>query len=174
MIPEAASDSVLLRRVEHLEVECRQLRRLCLGLVSCVVFAVGVLVLQSQLSAQTKGMRVEEAERFVLRDAQGRVRAALEVADGDMPVLRMYDAQGVIRTSLHYSPQSSALNFLDDAGRPVSSFGHAHQPGIRGGGLFISDGAGRLRIQARVSEEAGPAIVINAQDPARGPLFRAP
>ncbi|MBM3450887.1 MAG: hypothetical protein FJX78_07915 [Armatimonadetes bacterium] len=174
MMAERGPDSALSARIERLETESRQLRRLCVGLIACIGFAAGTLVAQSKLHAQAKGPRIGEAERFVLRDAQGRMRATLEVADGDMPVLRMYDAAGTIRTSLHYSPQSSALNFLDDSGRPVSSFWHAHQPGIRGGGLFISDGAGRLRIQARVSEEAGPAIVINSQEPGRNPLFSAP
>ncbi len=69
---------------------------LLVGLISG--FLGGVLsiwfLMPPSVWAQDEPQKVIEAERFVLKDAQGRMRAELSINDGNTPGLWFYDIQG--------------------------------------------------------------------------------
>ena len=73
---------------------------LLVGLISG--FLGGVLsirfLLPPNVLAQDEPQKVITAERFVLKDDQGRMRAELVMTFADSPVLRFYDAEGETQT----------------------------------------------------------------------------
>jgi hypothetical protein len=75
----------ILRRIETVEKENRQLRRIGLSVVlmAIVVFGMG----------QASPTPTVEASKFVLRDTQGRARAELGM-DMDNPTLTFHDSRG--------------------------------------------------------------------------------
>ena len=79
----------LKRRLSRLETENRRVRLVALPLAilaAAVVLSVGM----AEPSAQQSGTeRLLEAERFVLKDKQGRVRAWLGIDDNDSATLRL-------------------------------------------------------------------------------------
>jgi hypothetical protein len=83
----------LTQRLEGLERDNRRLKRM--ARLSGVVIAA--LMLTGQLTA---GSRVIEAERFVLRDVAGRLRADLSMDPKHGPGLRLYDQAGKRRAEL--------------------------------------------------------------------------
>src|SRR5260370_23796006 len=82
----------LVSRVEKLERENRWLKRL--GFVAFIL-AAGLISM-----GQARTNRVLEANKFLLRDASGQVRAELETTDESSPSLVLFDAQGTNRGSL--------------------------------------------------------------------------
>src|SRR5215470_2536482 len=79
-------DMEFVKRLERLESENRKLKR-----IGTVILAVGCILF---LSAQTapKNQTVE-AEKFVLRDAGGKVRGRLS-ADSKKTLLELFNAEG--------------------------------------------------------------------------------
>jgi hypothetical protein len=96
----------LTQRIEHLEHENRQLKR----------FGVAVLILIGAVLAmgQARPARTIEAERFLLKDVDGNVKAKLDVKDGSGE-LSFYDHAGHQRIELTSTESYSALNLKDDA-----------------------------------------------------------
>jgi hypothetical protein len=82
----------IARRIEAVERENRRLRRITL---SFVVLAAAVL-----LMGQARPNRTIEAEKLVLKDANGKVRARLELDSMDRPNLALLDAKGFPTVSL--------------------------------------------------------------------------
>ncbi len=74
-----------------------------------------------------------EAERFVLKDAQGRMRAELGTSLSDHPVLWFYDEEGRTGTNVGWS----SISFHEGQGA-INSRGH-----ISGSGARFSDLDGR-------------------------------
>ncbi|MFZ0889900.1 MAG: hypothetical protein WA005_15750 [Candidatus Binataceae bacterium] len=61
--------------------------------------------------------KVVEAERFVLRDAGGKVRAILGLSDTDSAALSLRDREGKERAALYVTAHGpSALDFCDEKG----------------------------------------------------------
>ncbi len=82
---EQATNSVV-QRLEHVERENRRLKRLG----SFLIFGVAAVVLMGE----TKGARVVEAEKFVLRDLVGKARAALSTMPDGSVGLAILSADG--------------------------------------------------------------------------------
>jgi hypothetical protein len=119
-------------RMEHLEKELsranRRNRRLEAGAILCFGLAVTVWILRPQtLLAQpaANAMKEVRANRFVLEDERGTIRAGL-VSSKDGPTLGLTDEKGTLRASLGESkinmpdgktityPESSLLLFGPD------------------------------------------------------------
>lgn len=99
----------VLDRLEKLERHNRWLRR---ALATVVVVAGLGLVAGADTGAKKQG----DPANLVLRDAQGKERAAL-VMGTDGPVLRFLDAQGKARGGISLLPGGMALRLVDAGGK---------------------------------------------------------
>lgn len=86
MCTQNAELSNILARLGKVEKENRRLKRI----------AVGVLVVAGAflLMGQARSSRTIEAEKFILRDGSGTVRARLEMEPMDRPTLVLLDTKG--------------------------------------------------------------------------------
>jgi hypothetical protein len=89
-------------RLLKLERENRRMKR--------VAVTASLVVMCTLIMGQAQSVRTVEAERFVLRDSGGRVRANLAMLPGDLgPSLSLYDADGkVIWSAPPIADESSA------------------------------------------------------------------
>jgi|HubBroStandDraft_5_1064220.scaffolds.fasta_scaffold219024_2 hypothetical protein len=85
--------SVLLSRLESIERENRRLKQI--GLVAIVLSTLMLLMGQAHPANQTV-----EAEKFILKDSNGIIRARLQLEPGDKPTLSLLDASGFPLVSL--------------------------------------------------------------------------
>lgn len=177
----------LIGRVERLDQSCRRWRRLVVALLMALALA--------GLAGARRGnqQRVIEAERFVLRGRDGKVRATLrELADGravlafsdrqgtgrllvgtndhDEPSISLLGNDGQDRLVLVIDPEDTANVALRDAGaRPriilgVRPAGEAVQT------FFGHDGRGQLELA--ISRDGTPRLRI--QNQGGRVLFKAP
>ena len=161
--------TVVMNRLERLEKQNRRFKQmgaLALILISSVL-----------LMGQAAPKNIVEADEFILRDANGNTRANLDVA-GNVPKLRLYDANQEVRAMLDANPGPSGpgLTLFDANGKPRASlFVTAKGPGIslanangksganlileesRGPGLDLYDTNGKPRVSVYVNQD-GPAI----------------
>lgn len=130
-------------------------------------FLLGGLVLLMGQANPGGVARVVEAERFVLRDATGKVRAELGLRDG-RPGLALFDEKGERRAQLAMLPDgSSSLTFYDRDGnaRAVVRVGPEGDPHldlreadgkVRAGALDVSpDLAAQTAVAPAVRERNG-------------------
>lgn len=100
----------LCERVERIE---RQNRRLKL-LAGAALTVFGALVLMGQ--GPVKG-RTLEAETFILKDADGKVRVRMETK-GSAVLLSLFDRQEQVRQNLIVSDKGAMITIGDATGRP--------------------------------------------------------
>ncbi|MFQ5987098.1 MAG: hypothetical protein ACE5KQ_07050 [Thermoplasmata archaeon] len=120
----------MLERLEILERQNRWLKRV--GVV--VMVLAGALLLIGQAQPKWK----IEAERFVVKDANGKVRAELGMA-GYGPALVLYDGDGTRRAALGIAQKGPALFIFDTAEKRRAAFG----VGEKGPALALYDGNGK-------------------------------
>jgi len=99
---QSAELSNILARLGRVERENRRLKRMAVG----VLVLAGAVILMGQARPSN---RTIEAERFVLKDASGRIRARLEMELSDRPTLALLDAKGFPLVSLE-AGESPSLN----------------------------------------------------------------
>lgn len=75
MFQQSADISAILSRLERVERQNRRMKQIALG--------IGVLVCSILLTAQARPNRTIEAERFIVKDASGKVRAAFGMEPND-------------------------------------------------------------------------------------------
>jgi len=85
----------LVKRLDRLEGENCWLKRI----VALVVVGIAAVVLMGQAKPR-KVAKVIEAEKFVVRDKNGIVRAALQISAKAEPSLDLYDKNGKNRAQL--------------------------------------------------------------------------
>ncbi len=119
-------------------------------------------------------LRAIEAERFVLRDPQGRTRATLDTTNGG-PAMSMFDEQGkkqlelcqtnravglclfdtdesvAVRLQLPYGDESGRLEIRSSKGRSLT----------KADGLFINDAAEHARLQLALLNGNSPMLGIS-------------
>jgi mono/diheme cytochrome c family protein len=104
----------LVERLERLEARCRRLKHA--GLSALTLAGMALLM----ASANPEGVKVVDGHRFILRDASGRPRADLRLADGG-PSLELFDARGQPRVRLAVAADGSPrLDLLDSDGKARS------------------------------------------------------
>jgi hypothetical protein len=171
-MPSTAADPVMAR-LDRLERESRRWRRVALG--SWLAIAALLLLGQSQPQAQRPAgpARPVEAERFVLRDARGRVGATLGWEADSTPRLVLHDPVGQPRTLLTVGAGGApGLSLLDADGKTVRAALVVGPDGAPGFALF--DPAGKPRLAAALFHAGGtgpgkgsePAPAIAAYDAA--------
>jgi hypothetical protein len=139
------TDFELTRRVEHLEHENRRLKQF---VITAVILIGAVLVM-----GQARPARTIEAERFLLTDVDGNVKAKLDVKDGSTKLMFL-DRAGHERVALTSAEDFAALEMKDDAGR----LGATMAVGVSKNGISSTMAAGAPLI----GPVAGPGVVMQA------------
>jgi hypothetical protein len=153
----------IVRRIEGLERELRRWRRgaAALGLAAVAVLTVGAAVPRG---------RVVEAQKFVVKDATGRVRAEIGPSESDKEIaLRFRDTVGLPRVTVGLQDETSLLVLSDKTGRPRAGLVTLAQ----GAPAFtLYDTAGRPRVELGLAREGEPhAALLDARG---GPAWKAP
>lgn len=134
------------QRVEALEREARRWKRLSAAALALAAFALLVGPLRA-------GSETIEAGGFVVRDASGLVRATLGTKGGGAGVgLSLYDAQGNHVVGLSFV-DGAALELIHPTGA-ITRLGALSV----GGGLSVTDPAGRRRLLAGVNAKGVPSV----------------
>jgi len=149
-------------RLERLEVELGRARRWNRWLLLLVGLAVGACLVVSGLvgrEAQAQAAQQEvRAQRFVLVDDNGKVRAKLETSP-DGPALWLYDEKGKPRVVLTALKEGSVLNLYDEKGEPRAGLGLTEgRPG-----LSLYDETGKTRAALDLTED-GPSLHLWDKD----------
>jgi hypothetical protein len=140
-------------RLERLERAQRRWRRVAAGAV--VGLAAVALMGQKPLP------RIVEAERFILRDAAGRVRAELAVDAEQSVALRFRDPDNMPRVSIGTENGASVLVLNEQGGK------------VRAGLVTLPHGApaltlydpnGKNRAELALTREGSPALTILDRD----------
>ena len=137
-------------RFDRLERELVRQRRRCRWLFGAAALAfAGWLVValrpapaDAQAAASPKEVRAKAfvGNAFVLRDENGKLRAALTVSEGT-PGLALYDANGKARVAIHAARKEPALELYGANGEKRAILSAIKE----GGGLVLHDENGKLR-----------------------------
>jgi hypothetical protein len=150
---EGLDELTLAVRVERLEQAQRRWRRLAAG----AVMGLAAVALMGQKPAP----RIVEAERFILRDAAGRVRAELAVDTEQSVALRFRDVDNLPRLSVGTENGASVLVLNEQGGK------------VRAGLVTLPHGApaltlydtnGKNRAELALTREGAPALTILDRD----------
>ena len=142
-----------IARVERLERAQRLWRRVAAG----AVLGLAAVALMGQKPAP----RIVEAERFILRDAAGRVRAELGVDSEASVALRFRDADSMPRLSIGTENGASVVVLNEQGGK------------VRAGLVTLSHGApaltlydpnGKTRAELALARDGAPALTITDRD----------
>jgi len=149
-----AEDAAIEARVARLEREARRWRRVAGG-------AVLGLIAVALMGQAKPGARVVEAERFVLRDGNGVIRAELGV-DGDQSVaLRFKDDTSMPRLTVGIENGSSLIVLNDKNGKLTAglvSLPHGSPA------LSLYDLNGKTRAELLLLREGVPALTLSDRD----------
>ena len=144
-------------RLERLERENRRIKS--------VGLAASLLAVCTLIMGQTHSPRTLEAEKFVLRDATGRMRADLSMLPYEIgPSLSLYDADGKSRVELTAmkaaDTNQSSLIFRDEKGKTRAAFGMLADRS----GLTLSDADGKAIWSAPPGTQ-GPSATLTRSRP---------
>ena len=151
MADQTPDVSEILTRLGRVERENRRLRQIGLG----VLVLAGAMLLM----ALTRPNRTIEAEKFVLKDAKGRIRATLEMELGDRPTLSLRDAKGLPLVSLGGGDNPS-LALTGTTGEQVELGASNNFYGLMLYGADRSGPSRGARAGLAVSKEMGPALAL--------------
>jgi len=148
-------------RIENLEKGLASARRFNRGLLAAVGLVLGVWILAgtfgpTMAAAPAGGAAVREvrANRFVVEDENGNVRATLDVGK-DGPSLDLRDENGKIRAMLTVWKDRPSLDLRDENGKMRAML----DVGKDGMGLHLRDEKGKVRVALRVDKD-GPALAL--------------
>ena len=144
-----------VERIERLEAsngllqgECRRWRRGGLAMA-----AIGVVLGITGAAAASRVAPLLEANEFVLRDRDGKPRAALTVRDDGSPGLAFFDREGKVRLSFDLGSVDPAKAKADDSAGP------REPPGMN-----IYDEAGGLRAALTIRPDGTPGLGLFDKD----------
>jgi hypothetical protein len=147
------SDVLIGQRVERLERAQRRWQRVAVGAVLGLV-AVAVM-------GQKPAPRVVEAERFILRDAAGRIRAELGVDTEQSVALRFRDADNLPRLSIGTENGASVLVLNEQGGKVRAGLVTLPQGSPA---LTLYDTNGKNRAELALTRDGAPALTITDRD----------
>jgi hypothetical protein len=152
----------IVRRLDRLDREVRRWRFVAASL------ALGTAALAVTGAAAPR--RVVEAQKFVIRDAAGHVRAELGPSEGDKEVvLRFRDLGGTSRVTLGLEGETSLLVLGDKTGRPRVGVATLAQGAPS---LTLYDPTGRARVDLGLGREGEPRVAL--LDARGGSAWKAP
>jgi hypothetical protein len=141
----------IVQRLEGLE---RQNRRLKLAAIATVT-VVGALLLMGQ----ARPARTIEAERFVVKDSSGAVRAQL-AAEGTDVRLVLYDTKGESRASLYVVPDGPGLMLTGSGQKPYVRLSMSEKRGDSGLEIADANAVKRAALLFHPHEEGEPCLVL--------------
>lgn len=151
MTPDMPALAEMLVRLKKLE---RQNRRFKLAGITVLVLAAAGLMMGL---ASPKDQQVE-AERFVVRDASGKVRALFGVTPNGDTLLALSDQNGTMRVGLFAYPDGvSSLTFADKNGKDRATLAVSSDLHV---GLVLKDQAGEVRAGLNVSADGSSALAL--------------
>ena len=154
MESETPEWAAVMNRLERLEKQSRRMKQI--GVL--VLVLIGAVLLMGQTSSN----RTVEANRFVLRDESGRIRATLSMRY-DGPDLELLQSSGRTIVDLHGRPDEAQLWLGDGEGNPALVLGFRRtNMGLVGAGPYLHLFAGTTGINLIV--EAGSPRIQIAKD----------
>jgi hypothetical protein len=153
--------SKLIERMTQLERQQRALQRANRRLR----FAISTLVLLAGavgLMAQTAPVQSLEAQQFVLRGRDGKVRGVIGLSDNGSVGINLNDIKGQTRIEMDVAPNGSpGLDLYDPDGKLRATFalGPKGTPGL---GLY--DSGGKLRTSLDVPAQNTPGLAFYHPD----------
>ena len=146
MVPDASGWIGVIERVEILEKQNRRLKQ--------VGAAILVVIISTVAMAQAPRKRTVEAEEFVLRDTNGKMRATLAMSP-EGPGLVLFDSNGTARAMLEAVREGPRLTLHDANGqsrvgltafRVGEALGLSDANGMVRAGLFVTRDGPRLML----------------------------
>jgi hypothetical protein len=155
---QSSEMQVVFERLEQLETQNRRLKR--------AVIVIFILAGSFALMGAGKKGRVVQATEFLLRDGEGRTRAAWRMGNSG-PYLVFYDAQGKTARALLGIPASGpALGFYGVNGKTRISLGISE----KGANLTFNDTDEKLRAELGMLEEGPNLMFLNSDG---RPVYKA-
>ena len=141
---------LLAERVAQLEKQNRLFKRI--GLILTVLLGGATLV-----AAQERGnLRTIEAERFLLKDTNGRIRADLSVDKAkNSTQLLLSDENEKVRLNVSVFPEGPGIAMFDENGAIRYTVSHS----ARGPAMVFNDENQKPRAMMRISKE-GPVLTF--------------
>lgn len=159
-------DDLMAERLDHLEHLCnrlaRQNRRWKLVGITALMGAVLFLVAGANQNDETP--KVVEAQKFVLRDKEGKQRAVLEVSSKGAASLHLSDKDETPRIAFIVAEDGSPIATLqDEQGQSRVSFASSK---IFGGSVVnLMDPDGKVRLGLAVRDRGGvPTLDLRDKD----------
>jgi hypothetical protein len=149
-----------LKCLERKQVDLQRTNRRLGSVTGALLLVSGALALMGQTG--TRQPQSLEAEQFVLRGSDGRVRGAMGIAPDGAVGLNLADVKGQTRITLDVAADGSpGLDFYDPQGKLRATFalGLTGTPGL---GLY--DANGKLRTSLDVPAPKTPGLAFYAQD----------
>jgi hypothetical protein len=145
-----------LKCLERRQTELQRSNRRLGSLTGALLFMTGALVLMAQTG--TRQPQSLEAEQFVLRGSDGKVRGAMGITPDGAVGLNLADVKGQTRITLDVAADGSpGLDFYDPQAKLRATFalGPTGTPGL---GLY--DASGRLRTSLDVPASNTPGLAF--------------
>ena len=145
-----------ITRLEHQQHEFRRANRRLRLMTGALTLCTGALVLMGQVSP-VPGRSVE-AQQFVLRGSDGKVRGAMGIADDGTVGINLNDLKGQSRITVDLAADGSpGLDLYDQNGkmRATLALGPAGTPGL---GFY--DPTGKLRTSLDVPAHETPGLAF--------------
>lgn len=169
MTPVVASPAGMLERITRVEQQYKNLQTLGVALLVLTGLELGAVATMLVLNATnragglTSRGRVLEAERVVLRDAEGKVHGELALDPHGSVALSLYDSEGIRRAQLG----TNGLYLSDPRGTvqaslrlmPGSTQAEAFTPVLR-----LSDGQGSPRGSLVVHRDGASSLLLSNAD----------
>lgn len=176
---ERAGLEAMVRRVEALEGANRRMDRECRRWRwaggSAVLGALLLIACGANMAEEAEGLegKTVEAEHFVLRDADGLMRAALAIRPDGTPGFGLFDENGQVRLSLDLGTSgASGVNLHDEHGTLQAAL-TVRPDGTPGFGLFDKEGHLQLSLDSGRDGSAG-INVYGGQESLRAALAVRP
>lgn len=196
MADEKTDDPKLLERLAALELRSRRQRRLAVLLAVSTVLALGIAAValvapyEPRISVwlgeafgppvvETR-KTIVEAEQFILRASDGKVRATLGLRGESASGLDFYDANGRARAGLDLAADGQGNLWLaTQDGQVTGSFSarglHVNEVGagssfLGGAGLTLIDRNQKDRVGLLIKDEDAPSLTLYDKDGRTGAL----
>jgi hypothetical protein len=160
---DATSTEELMRRIERIERQNRTLRRFVttlavLGVVGAVGLTTYEAASQQQQATPGRGRAVVEGDRFVLRNAEGRLVGAFGVNSEGTANLILLDKTEKVRATIGVNANGDpAFVFLTQAGKQRLTMADT----ASGPAMILMDKDEKVRTVVAVDGEAGVFQIID-------------
>jgi hypothetical protein len=159
---EERTDKLIERisRLEHHQAELRSANRRLRLVTDALMLFIGAIIFMGQTASVPS--RTVEAEQFVLRGSDGRVRGVMGISDDGAVGINLNDIKGQSRITLDLAADGApGLDLYDPNGkmRATLALGAAGTPGL---GLY--DASGKLRTSLDVPAHETPGLAFYHRD----------